>query len=218
MPGPVPSAALSVLFSLPLFMSAALLFLVEPMIARMILPLLGGTPAVWNTCMMFFQAVLLAGYGYAHLAGRRTGINRQIAVHLVLLFAAALVLPVAIAPPWRQVAEGSPVGYILLLLLGSVGLPFFVLSSTSLVLQQWFAGTGHPSARDPYFLYSASNLGSMLALVSYPTLIEPYFRLAGQSRFWTAGYVLLLAFVIFCAWLTSQYTSLCFTEEKKKKK
>jgi hypothetical protein len=102
-------------------------------------------------------------------------------------------------------AEASPIGYILFLLLLSVGLPFFVLSATSILLQAWFAGTGHPSARDPYFLYSASNLGSMLALVGYPTLIEPYLRLADQGRFWTGGYALLLACIVGCAALTKKY-------------
>jgi hypothetical protein len=195
-------ASMPVLFSLTLFLSAGLLFLVEPMIAKMILPLLGGTPAVWNTCMMFFQAVLLAGYGYAHILSRNTGVSRQIVIHLLLFVSACLVLPIAIPQQWVSSAEANPIGYILLLLMVSVGLPFFVLSSTGILLQKWFAGTDYPSARDAYFLYSASNLGSMLALIAYPTLIEPYFRLAEQSRFWTIGYALLLACTVFCAVLT----------------
>lgn len=198
-------ASLPALFSLTLFLSAGLLFLIEPMIAKMILPRLGGTPAVWNTCMMFFQIVLLAGYGYAHLSCRKARVNRQIAIHLTLLAAACLVLPIALPGQLMPDAEGSPIGYILLLLLLSVGLPFFVLSATSILLQTWFADTGHPSARDPYFLYSASNLGSMLALIGYPTLIEPWFRLADQGRAWTGGYALLLACIISCAALTRKY-------------
>ncbi|MBI4632808.1 MAG: fused MFS/spermidine synthase [Deltaproteobacteria bacterium] len=196
---------LPAIFSLALFLSAGLLFLVEPIIAKMILPLLGGTPAVWNTCMMFFQAVLLAGYYYAHISGSKARINRQILIHLVVSVAACAVLPISISRHWAPSSEGSPIGYILLLLLISVGLPFFILSSNSLLLQKWFADTGHPSAKDPYFLYSASNLGSMLALISYPTVIEPYFRLAEQSRAWSWGYVVLLAFTVLCAWLTRKY-------------
>ena len=198
-------ASLPALFSLTLFLSAGLLFLVEPMIAKMILPRLGGTPAVWNTCMMFFQAVLLAGYGYAHLSSRKARINGQIVIHLTLLAAACLVLPIALPANLMPDAEGSQIGYILLLMALSVGLPFFALSATSIMLQTWFAHTGHPSAEDPYFLYSASNLGSMLALIGYPTLIEPYLRLADQGRFWTGGYALLLACIICCAVLTRKY-------------
>src|SRR5574340_1849426 len=134
MPGPVPSAALSVLFSLPLFMSAALLFLVELMIAKLILPLFGGTPAVWNTCMMFFQVMLLVGYGYAHLSGTKAGLNRQIVLHAGILMAACLVIPISIPRQWGLFVEGSPIAVILLLLLGSVGLPFLVLSSTAPLL------------------------------------------------------------------------------------
>jgi hypothetical protein len=197
--------SLPVLFSLTLFLSAGLLFLVEPMIGKMILPLLGGTPAVWNTCMMFFQAILLAGYGYAHLCSKNAVLNRQIIIHLALLAAAGVVLPIAISPDRAFSAEGHPIIYILVLLLFSVGLPFFTLSSNSLLLQKWFAGTGHPSAKDPYFLYSASNLGSMLALVAYPTLIEPNLKLAEQSRLWAIGYFLLLIFASFCATLARGY-------------
>ncbi|TRZ87091.1 hypothetical protein D4R89_10195, partial [bacterium] len=142
-----------VLFSLTLFLSAGLLFLVELMIAKMILPLLGGTPAVWNTCMMFFQVMLLAGYGYAHISGTKAGVYRQIIIHLAILVVACIVLPIAIPRQWAPSAEANPIGGILLLLLISVGPPFFVLSATAPLLQQWFARTGHPSAGDPYFLY-----------------------------------------------------------------
>lgn len=195
---------LPTLYSVTLFLSAGLLFVVEPMIGKMILPLLGGTPAVWNTCMMFFQALLLAGYGYAHIISRTT-INRQIFIHLVILITACVALPIGIPRQWLPSAEGSPIAYILRLLLMSVGLPFFILSSNSLLLQKWFSRSNHPSARDPYFLYSASNLGSMLALISYPTLIEPHFRLAEQSRLWAAGFLLLLLGAVFCAWLVKKY-------------
>ena len=205
----MPIPVLPALFSLTLFVSAGLLFLVELMIAKMILPLLGGTPAVWNTCMMFFQAVLLAGYGYAHLSATRAGIARQIAVHLAILAAACVVLPIAIPREWAPSPEGSPLGALLLLLLISVGPPFFVLSATAPLLQRWFARTGHPSAGDPYFLYSASNLGSMLALIGYPLWVEPYFRLVGQSRAWTVGYCVILLLTILCAAALWRCRSVC---------
>lgn len=201
--------SLPVLFSLTLFLSAGLLFLVELMIAKMILPLLGGTPSVWNTCMMFFQVVLLAGYGYAHLSGTKARVSRQIIIHLSILVIACIVLPVAIPRQWAPSAESNPIGGILLLLLISVGPPFFVLSATAPLLQQWFARTGHPSAGDPYFLYSASNLGSMLALIGYPIWIEPHFRLAEQGRSWSLGYLVLLALTVLCAAATKKYRSDC---------
>ncbi len=211
-------ASLPALFSLTLFVSAGLLFLVELMIAKMILPLFGGTPAVWNTCMMFFQAMLLAGYGYAHISGTKAGLNRQIIVHLAILVAACIVLPIAIPRQWAPSAEGSPIGAILLLLLISVGLPFSVLSATAPLLQQWFARTGHPSAGDPYFLYSASNLGSMLALIGYPTWIEPHFRLVEQSRAWAIGYIVILLLTVLCAGVTWRYRSVCLPKVKERKK
>jgi hypothetical protein len=209
------SASLPALFSLTLFVSAVLLFLVELMIAKMILPLLGGTPAVWNTCMMFFQAVLLAGYGYAHISGTKAGVSRQIAIHLAILTVACIVLPIAIPRQWAPSAEGSPIGEMLLLLLISVGPPFFALSATAPLLQRWFARTGHPSAGDPYFLYSASNLGSMLALIVYPTWVEPHFRLVAQSRAWTIGYLIILVLTVLCAGALWKYQSICPPEGKR---
>jgi len=208
--------SLPALFSLTLFFSAGLLFLVELMIAKLILPLFGGTPAVWNTCMMFFQVMLLAGYGYAHISGTKAGLNRQIILHLAILVTACIVLPISIPRQWGPFVEGSPIGFILLLLLGSVGLPFLVLSSTAPLLQQWFSRTGHPSANDPYFLYSASNLGSMLALVGYPTWIEPHFRLAAQSRSWAVGYLIVLTLTVLCAGVTMKFRSICLPEGKEK--
>ena len=182
------------------------------MIAKMILPLLGGTPAVWNTCMMFFQAVLLAGYGYAHISGTRAGIVRQITVQLAILAAACIVLPIAIPRQWAPSPEGSPIGEMLVLLLISVGPPFFVLSATAPLLQRWFARTGHPSAGDPYFLYSASNLGSMLALIGYPVWVEPHFRLAEQNLAWTIGYFVVLLLTLLCAGALWRYRSACPSE------
>ena len=172
------------LFSATLFVSAFLMFLVEPMMARMVLPLLGGAPAVWNTCLVFFQAVLLAGYAYAHGATGWLGLRRHIAVHSVLLLAPLLVLPIALHQP-PPVAGQNPVAWLLLVLTASIGLPFFVVSTSAAVLQKWFSATDDESARDPYFLYVASNLGSFIALLAYPVIVEPTLRLQDQARLWT---------------------------------
>ncbi len=192
------AAAIVPLFTATLFTSAFLLFLVEPMIARMVLPLLGGAPAVWNTCVVFFQAVMLAGYAYAHGATGWLGVRRQSMVHAVLVLVPVVALPFAIqqsAPP----ATGSPIGWLLLVLLASVGLPFFVLSTTAAVLQKWFSTTGHRDAGDPYFLYIASNIGSLLALLAYPLVVEPRLTLAQQGRLWTAGYAVYMVLSAVCA-------------------
>jgi hypothetical protein len=151
-------------FALTLFVGSALLFLVQPMIAKMILPRLGGSPAVWNTCMVFFQALLLAGYGYAHALTACLSTRRQTLLHIGLLLSPCLLLVLPIALPRDAVppSDSDPVWWLLGVLLLSVGLPFFVLSANAPLLQKWFASTGHPAARDPYFLYGASNLGSML--------------------------------------------------------
>lgn len=187
-----------ILFSLTLFLGAALLFVVEPMFGKMALPLLGGSPAVWNTCLVFYQGALLAGYLYAHLAPKWLGVRRQAAFHLGLLLVILFTLPIGIFHSWTPPPTANPVAWLLLLLLLSVGLPFFAISTTAPLLQKWFAHTGHASAHDPYFLYGASNLGSLLALVAYPTIIEPYLRLHHQSWAWAGGYALLLALVALC--------------------
>src|SRR5262249_34356348 len=150
--------------------SASLLFCVQPMIAKMILPLLGGSPSVWNTCMVFFQAVLLGGYAYAHSTTVSLGVRRQAVFHLGLLAVPFLLLPFAITEDAvRSLSPNvNPTGWLLALLFTSVGLPFFAVATTAPLLQMWFAETGHPSGNDPYFLYGASNFGSMLALVGYP--------------------------------------------------
>jgi hypothetical protein len=196
------NAILSLLFTLTLFLSAALLFLVQPLVARLVLPLLGGTPAVWNTCMVFFQAVLLAGYAYAHAAPRWLGPRRQPFLHLLLLPLPFLVLPLAL-PANATPPAAVPVFWLLGLLFVVAGLPFFVVSTSAPLLQRWFSETGHPAARDPYFLYAASNLGSILALAAYPVVVEPLLTLAGQSRLWMTGYAVLtvlIAACTFCLW------------------
>ena len=188
-----------VTFSLALFVSATLLFLVQPMFTRMVLPLLGGTPAVWNTCMVFYQAALLAGYAYAHAATQWLGVRRQAALHLALLGLVAFTLPIAIAPGWDPPVSGSPIPWLFAVLLLSVGLPFFVISTTAPMLQKWFAHTGHGASQDPYFLYGASNLGSMLALVGYPVVVEPYLRIKSQTWVWAGGYLALIGLIAACA-------------------
>lgn len=185
-------------FTASVFLSAFLLFLVEPMFSRMVLPLLGGTPAVWNTCMLFFQAALLAGYLYAHAGARRWDARRQAWVHLGVLALAVIFLPIVVRAAGPE-GGTPPIPWLLALMATTVGVPFFVLAGTGPMLQRWFAGTGHPDAHNPYFLYAASNLGSMLALVSYPLLVEPRLGLAQQSRGWTAGYVALALLVAGCA-------------------
>ncbi len=189
------------LFAFTLSLNALLLFLVQPMIAKMLLPYLGGTPAVWNTCMLFFQAMLLAGYGYSHLTTRRLGFRRQMILHLILLALAALVFPIGISEASVQSLSGQtqPVAWLLKSLLLTVGLPFFMLSTAGPLLQQWFSTTGHSAAKDPYFLYSASNLGSLIALLGYPLLLEPNLRLRHQSWFWVAGYMVLVVLILLCA-------------------
>ncbi len=198
-----PRPALLPLYAATLFLSAGLLFLVEPMFAKMVLPKLGGTPAVWTTCMVFFQAVLLAGYLYAHVATKLLAPRKLLAVHLGVLALAFLVLPLTVSDAWKPRADGNPVGSLLAILALTVGLPFFAVSTSGPLLQKWFAGTGHPAAKDPYFLYGASNLGSMLGLLAYPFVLEPLAELGAQSWIWTGGYTLLVALTAACGALAA---------------
>lgn len=192
-----PVAVLAV-YACAVFSSAFLLFLVQPVFSRMVLPLLGGSPAVWNTCMLFFQAALLGGYLYAHLTTRWLAPRAQATLHLGLMAVAMLVLPVSVAGAAPE-GGASPIAWLLLLMATTVGLPFFVLSGTGPILQRWFSETGHPGAANPYWLYAASNLGSMLALLGYPLLMEPNLRLAQQSYTWTLGYGALAVLLGACA-------------------
>lgn len=186
----------TLLFGVTIFISSALLFSLQPMIARMLLPLLGGTPAVWNTCMLFFQAVLLCGYAYALLVSRWP-LKRQLIVQLAVLSLAFISLPIGLSSSWVSSVPPAedPSLWLLLCLGASVGLPFFIISSNSPLLQKWFSRTATDSAKDPYFLYSASNAGSLLALLAYPVLLEPYFTLRMQSRIWTVAYVALVLLI-----------------------
>jgi hypothetical protein len=186
------------LYAGTLFTSALLLFWVQPLVAKMLLPLLGGAPAVWNTAMMVFQLLLLAGYGYAHLLISRIRPTHQPWVHGAVVVAALGVLPVGIGDA-QPGADAPPILWLTLRLLASIGLPFFALSASAPLLQSWFARTRHQDADDPYFLYGASNLGSLLALLAFPALLEPWLTLGAQARLWMAIYGLLIVLVGACA-------------------
>jgi hypothetical protein len=188
--------------ALAIFLGAFLLFQVQPLIGKFILPWFGGGPAVWTTCMLFFQVLLLAGYSYAHLLQTRLVRRRQAMVHIALLAAAAAVLPILPDADWKPVATADPTGSILLLLAASVGLPYLMLATTSPLIQAWFS-VAHPG-RSPYRLYALSNLGSLLALVSYPFLFEPAFALKTQSMLWSLAFGLFALVGAWCAWPMSR--------------
>jgi len=185
------------LFTITLFVSAALLFGIQPMLSKMVLPLLGGVPAVWNTCLVFYQTTLLAGYLYAHLTSKWLRVREQAILHVVLIWFALFAISFSLNP--TPLSQSSPILWLFQRLLVSIGLPFFALSATTPMLQRWLGQTSHPDARNPYFLYAASNLGSLLALVSYPLVVEPFLRLHMQNRIWTAGYGALAFLVSGCA-------------------
>jgi len=191
-------AVLLFAFAGALFLSALLLFSVQPIFAKMVLPKLGGSPSVWAVSMVFFQALLFAGYCYAHLLGRWVEPHQAPLVHFCLLGFAALVLPFGLPAYAADPPAGDAYLWLLGVLAVGVGAPFFALSGNAPLLQAWFARTGHRQAADPYFLYGASNLGSLIALLAYPVLVEPTLGLATQSRLWTAAFVLLGLMVGVC--------------------
>ncbi len=192
------SPKLLLLYAFSLFVSAVLLFWMEPMFAKMILPLLGGSPSVWNTCIVFYQTLLLLGYLWAHAATKWFALRWQVGLHVLLLVLVFVTLPVDVAKGWTPPLSSNPVLWLFLLLQISVGLPFFTLSATAPLLQRWFSQTGHPSAKDPYFLYSASNLGSLIGLFGYPLLIEAYLPLPSQARTWSVAYIPLTGMILAC--------------------
>ena len=186
-------------YAVTIFLSSFLLFLVQPLIARLILPWFGGSAAVWTTCMLFFQMLLLAGYAYAHGLQKLSG-RRQSLLHTVLLVAAIATLPIMPAEGWKPLGGQEPVTRILLVLGASVGLPYFLLASTSPLIQAWFA-RARPEA-NPYRLFALSNLASLVALLGYPFLVEPYLAAHDQVSAWSW---LFAAFAVLCAviaWLT----------------
>lgn len=193
-----PQLGLVALFSLTSFVGAALLFTVQPMIAKVVLPLFGGSPSVWNTSNLFFQVTLLAGYLGAHLAVRRFGVRRQSLLHLALVGLPLLALPIGL-----PAAAGTPDGvshvlWLLYVLAVTVGAPFLLLSTTGPLLQRWFGATCHSRAQDPYFLFAAGNAGSLLALLSYPVVIEPRLALDRQLAYWSYGYVVFGVLIVMC--------------------
>src|SRR3954467_4750854 len=171
-----------ILYGITLGLSAGLVFLIQPMFAKFVLPSFGSTPAVWNTSLVFFQVTLLLAYLYAHASTRALGARRQAVLHLVVVVLAAVVLPIVVPDDFRP--GDAPVPALLGLLAVSVGLPFFVVSGTTALLQRWLASTDHPAAGDPYFLYRASNLGSIIGLLGYPLAMEPNVRLVAQGDTW----------------------------------
>lgn len=196
--------AILLLFGATMFVGAGLLFWIQPMFAKMVLPLLGGSPAVWNTAMVFFQASLLAGYAYAHWLAARFSPKAQLLIHGVVLLSAFLFLPVSVAQGWIPDAETIPVFWLLGLLSVSIGLPFLAVAATAPLMQRWFSHTGHPHAGDPYFLYGASNLGSILGLLGFPLVLAPMLSVREQSLAWTGGFVALAALIALSGWLAAR--------------
>lgn len=195
------------LFGATILLSAVLLFVIQPMFARMILPRLGGTPATWNTCLVFFQMTLLLGYLYAHFISLKLSRESQIVVHLTLLLATLVVLPIR-PPSGAPPTDTSPVWWLLDRLTTGVGFPFLMVSATAPLLQRWFT---HASSRDPYFLYAASNLGSLIGLLGYPFGIERLLTLADQSALWFSGFAVFTGLIAACG-ITSLRSSRRLTD------
>ena len=187
-----------VVYTAAIFTSALLLFSVQPLFTKMVLPRLGGSPAVWSVAMVFFQSLLLAGYAYAHFLMQIRSRVIPVVVHLMLLTVALLTLPLSIASGWGEPPTSGYAFWLLGLFVVSIGLPFFALAANNPLLQAWFVRTGHPDGPDPYFLYASSNIGSFLALLSYPVLLEPMFTLRTQNLIWTIGYGFLILLIAAC--------------------
>ena len=190
-------------FTATIFLSASLLFSVQPMFAKMVLPKLGGSPSVWAVSMCFFQAALLCGYGYAHLINRTLTPALAFTTHMAFLALACFALPIALPAFASDPPPGDAYFWLVGVLCVGVGLPFFAVSANAPLLQSWFGLTGHSHAADPYFLYGASNLGSLLALLSYPVLIEPTVGLLHQGVLWAFGFVLLGAMIALCGFVVA---------------
>lgn len=187
------------LFLVTTFLSAFLLFAIQPLFAKMVLPVLGGSHSVWAVALCFFQAALLAGYVYAHILLRLVPMEWTGFVHIGVAILALLVLPVGLPEGWTASPPGEPYLWQLRLFTLAVGLPFVAVAANAPLLQAWFATTGRPHARDPYFLYAASNLGSLIALLSYPFVLEPEFGVTALSRYWVFLFVGLIASLAVCS-------------------
>ena len=191
---------MTALFAGTIVLSAALLFTIQPLVARMLLPRLGGTPATWNTCLLFFQTTLLVGYLYVHAATSRLRHRHHVVAHIAVLVAAALMLPIGI-PPTAPTEGSNPVAWLLATLTISIALPLVAVSATAPLLQRWYS---QRTDRDPYFLYAASNTGSLVGLLAYPLLLEPTFTLASQRQLWSIGLGIVVVLVAVCGLLTPQ--------------
>lgn len=199
-PGSVKSAGLGLVavFTATTFLSALLLFSIQPLFAKMVLPVLGGSPSVWAVALCFFQGALLAGYCYAHLLNGFVPARAAGWVHLAFCGLALLALPISLPSGWTEPPAGDPYLWQLGLFTVAIGLPFLAVSANAPLLQAWFAATGHPDGRDPYFLYAASNLGSLIALLGYPFLLEPAFGTRALADLWTGGFIVLLVAIAIC--------------------
>lgn len=191
MTGPAPFAAAIVL-------GGFLLFLVQPLLARQVLPWFGGAAGVWTACLVFFQAGLLAGYAYAHWSVRRLGPRRAAALHLALLAASLLALPVTVGAAWKPAGDAAPLPALFALLCATVGLPYLALAANGPLMQAWFAA--RLPGRDPYRLFAASNAASLAGLLAYPFLVEPALTISIQAWLWSAGYVAYAATAAWIAW------------------
>jgi len=193
------------LYAATIFVSAFLLFLVQPVVAKEILPWFGGSAAVWTTCLVFFQTALLAGYAYSDFVVRRIRARAEIKIHTLLLVASVAVLPIIPGAHWKPTGAESPSWLILGLLAATIGLPYFLLSTTSPLVQVWYA-RARPGA-SPYRLFALSNLASMLALVGYPFLFEPFAPTRAQAWAWSAGYVLFVGLCAAAGWSSLKHVA-----------
>ena len=188
-----------IVYTAAIFVSALLLFSVQPLFTKMVLPRLGGSPAVWSVAMVFFQSLLLGGYAYAHFLMQAAQPRASRSPCIWCCWSLALLtLPLSIASGWGEPPTSGYAFWLLGLFAVSIGLPFFALAANNPLLQAWFVRTGHPNGPDPYFLYASSNIGSFLALLSYPVLLEPMFTLRTQNLIWTGGYGLLIVLIAAC--------------------
>lgn len=213
------SRATFLLFATTIFLSALLLFWIQLVVAKMLLPRLGGTPAVWTTCMLFFQVLLLAGYSYVLVTTAWTGVRKQAVLQTCLFVLSILYLPLTFAGNPGSISERNyPALWLFGYLLSAIGLPIFLLSTTSPLLQRWFTRTGHISANDPYVLFAVSNAGSLLALLSYPVLLEPNFNLSLQNRLWVVAYVGFLVLGLGCVFVLWRSSPIEKVETEKKER
>ena len=186
------------IYAAAIFLGAFLLFQIQPLVSKRILPWFGGSPSVWTTCLLFFQTSLFAGYAYAHWSASRLKPAQQAAVHIGLIVLAVALLPAIPGDRWEPAGGEQPIGRILLILTISIGIPYFVLSATGPLLQAWFVRTY--SDRIPYRLYALSNVGSLVALLSFPFVFEPMFHLHTQAVLWSCGFIIYATLCAYIGW------------------